>query len=367
MSVFKKYFLSFIISFLLLGFQVSYSQADCNTPAPFCTGVTNNFPAGTNTSAASGPDYGCLLTQPNPYWYYMQVATSGNIEISIAGTANEDVDFICWGPFSNLGSICNNLTSSNTIDCSYSSSPTETCTISNAVTGQIYMLLITNYANVAQNIEFGSTGSSTGATDCSILGGTMNATICPGGTANIQATTNLTNPSYTWTPGGQNTAAVSVSPSSTTVYTINIAGNMPSTGTPTTQILTATVTVTPPPTISLTNTGPYCPGSSGTLNANASGAISYTWTGPSFNNTSSTPSMSVPNIQNSGTYTVTAESAGGCTSSATTNIQVVPMASVTVNPPISLCPGNSFTLTANAVGATSYSWAGPSGYTKSSN
>ena len=108
------------------------SQTSCATAQPFCAGGTSGvtFPATVNGPAAQvGPNYGCLGTQPNPAWYYLQVSNSGNIDLYIAGTGNQDVDFICWGPFTNLASACGSLTAGNTIDCSYSSSPTETCNI----------------------------------------------------------------------------------------------------------------------------------------------------------------------------------------------------------------------------------------------
>ncbi|HRH10926.1 MAG TPA: hypothetical protein PLU73_05405, partial [Bacteroidia bacterium] len=128
---------------------------------PFCTGNQSGltFPATVNGPPAQpGPDYGCLMTQPNPAWYYLQVSQSGNLVILIEGQINnqpgQDVDFICWGPFASLAGICNSLTANNTIDCSYSPSPTETCNIPNGIVGEYYMVLITNFSNVQQNIVF---------------------------------------------------------------------------------------------------------------------------------------------------------------------------------------------------------------------
>ncbi|MBK6834887.1 MAG: hypothetical protein IPG89_11685 [Bacteroidetes bacterium] len=53
---------------------------------PFCTGTTYNFPAPVSgTEAEVGPDYGCFGTQPNPVWYYLQIASNGTIVMDIAG------------------------------------------------------------------------------------------------------------------------------------------------------------------------------------------------------------------------------------------------------------------------------------------
>src|SRR5690606_27137602 len=50
-------------------------------------------------------------------------------------------------------------------DCSYSSNPTETLTINNALPGQIYIVLITNYDGGAGNISIQQTGGL-GTTSC---------------------------------------------------------------------------------------------------------------------------------------------------------------------------------------------------------
>src|SRR5512137_710756 len=72
----------------------------CETAAPFCTGTLYNFPAGVNAgSGQPGPCYNCLLTTPNPAWYYMKVLTPGNIIISMHSEPSRDIDFCCWGPF----------------------------------------------------------------------------------------------------------------------------------------------------------------------------------------------------------------------------------------------------------------------------
>ena len=162
---------------LLVALGASASQAalradTCATAKPFCTGVSYSFPSSTNGTAESGPDYGCLGSQPNPSWYYLKIGTSGNIVIGIDQVDDNgvprDVDFICWGPFTSPVTPCTGLlTAGNIVDCSYSTSASETCTIPAAVVGQYYILLLTNYSNQPAHITFSQTGG-TGATDCSI-------------------------------------------------------------------------------------------------------------------------------------------------------------------------------------------------------
>ena len=59
--------------------------ATCGAADPFCTGNTYTFPNNTGIgNAGGGNNYDCLSTTPNPAWYYMEVATSGNINIGIS-------------------------------------------------------------------------------------------------------------------------------------------------------------------------------------------------------------------------------------------------------------------------------------------
>lgn len=168
----------------------------CAGSSPFCTGTTYVYPLNTNTSAEAGPNYVCLGSQPNPVWYYLLIDQPGPIEISM--TAPNDVDFIAWGPFSSQTGPCTaQLTApsnpgshwspgpgggypvGNTIDCSFDASNQEWCYIPNGQTGQYYILLITNYANVPQDVTFSQTGG-TGTTNCNIVQCDMtNITVTP--------------------------------------------------------------------------------------------------------------------------------------------------------------------------------------------
>ena len=179
-----------LLMFMFVCFY-SNSQTNCANAQPFCAGGNSgvNFPASVNQPDAFASSYDCLGSSPNPAWYYLQVSNSGNIVLGIAGTGNQDVDFICWGPFSSLASICGSISTSNVVDCSYSSSYTETCTITNAIAGQFYMVLITNFSNQIQNITFNQV-SGTGSTNCGLLA--SNSSICAGIQLPLQQITPLT-------------------------------------------------------------------------------------------------------------------------------------------------------------------------------
>jgi hypothetical protein len=147
-----------------------YSQSsDCSTAEGFCTGTNYTFPASTNTTAPVGPDYGCLGSQPNPAFYFLQIDQPGNLTITMQSTPLVDIDFICWGPFTDPSTMCDSLTGAYIEDCSYSTAAVEDCDIINAVTGQYYVLLITNFSNQNCNIDFSQTGGN-GTTNCCIEG-----------------------------------------------------------------------------------------------------------------------------------------------------------------------------------------------------
>jgi len=176
----------------------------CFGADPFCApgpGQALIFP---NVDDSSGTvadpslsNYGCLFTQPNPVWYFLQVDQSGLLEFEIVqntsfdanGNPNGqplDVDFIAWGPFTDT-EFCNDLDSctacssntidnnypyGNVVDCSYSAAPVETFTIPNAQSGEIYAVLITNFNGAPGFISLGQTNEGdqgSGTTDCDIV------------------------------------------------------------------------------------------------------------------------------------------------------------------------------------------------------
>ena len=347
-----------ILSLLCLIKLNSFSQNLCTSSSAFCannsTGST--FPAGVNNgSAAAGPDYGCLATQPNPAWYYFQVAQSGNVVIGIGGTGGGDVDFICWGPFTSPTGNCGNLTAANTVDCSFSASATETCTINNAIIGEYYELLLTNYSNTSQNINFNQVGG-TGATNCSLIAPVTSATICSGQTATISANTNLNSPTFLWSPGGMTTQTIVVSPSVTTVYTVSVNGLNPS-NTATTIIGTGTVTVSPPVPISVSpSSSSICFGQSVTLSSTGPGP--FNWTASTGTNPASAATVTVsPGVTTS--YTVIS-GIGTCTSSAVATVSISATPSISITPSLStICSGQSAVLTSS--GSAPFIWTASSG------
>ena len=101
--------------------------------SPFCSGIAQypaNFDgtgAGSGPQAPVGPNYDCLGTQGNPTFFSLTIESTGSIDFTLTNTANVDIDFILWGPFSNMNSAIQACDSMGTggvfgdvADCSYS-------------------------------------------------------------------------------------------------------------------------------------------------------------------------------------------------------------------------------------------------------
>ncbi len=346
---------------------VSFSQGSCQTAAPFCSGTTYNFPATVNgPPAQAGPDYDCLFTQPNPAWYYLQIAAPGPLTLTIQGQINggpgQDVDYVCWGPFPNLNNVCNSLTAGNVVDCSYSGSFTETLVIPNAQVGQYYMVCITNFANAAQNIVFNqpNIGPGAGTTNCAILCQVTVAnsgSVCTGGNVSLTANTTTAVTSFTWSgPGGFTSNQLNP------VITPTVSGtySLVATTSAGTCLATTNVTVAGLATPTISNVGATCQGMNFNLTVTGGPPAVFNWTGPNgFNSPQQNIAFTNASPAMSGNYLVTVTS-GLCTQTAAINISVTPMPTVMASNNGPYCVGQGITLSGG--GATSYTWTGPNNY-----
>ena len=162
--------------------------------------------------------------------------------------------------------------------------------------------------------------------------------VCFGNSATLNASGATT---YLWSTTAT-TTSISVAPTSSSTYTV--------TGTDVngcSKTDSATVFINSLPIVSAGADVSVCFGNSATLSA--SGAITYLWS-----TTATTTSISVAPTSSS-TYSVTGTDVNGCskTDSATVFINSLPVVSAGAD--ISVCIGNSATLTAS--GATTYLWS----------
>ena len=381
---FKKIFLTV---FLLAFFTFTYSQNNlCNLALPFCTGTTYNFPTSTSGGYGQlGPNYGCMATLQNPSWYYMQIANSGSITISISCVPGFNViNFACWGPFTSPTGPCtaqltatctgcpsNNLAApgyypqGNLVDCNTapSSFTPSICTIPNGITGEYYLLMIGKYSSQPFNIVFSQTGG-TGTTNCNLLAPpvTDNGPLCVGDTLIFNVSYPQLGATYNWsgpnsfTSTQMNPVINNVTLANAGIYTVTITVGSQST------VTTDTVTILAAPTPTVTNNSPVCTGDPISIVSTGGLGSTYLWSGPNgFTSTAAGIDINNATIINSGTYTVTVTGSNGCTAITTTNVIVYPPSTLTATNNGPVCSGSSVQL--NTTGTSPFSWTGPNGFT----
>lgn len=325
---------------------IASENATCETALPFCTdngaytfpaGVNSGSPCGSNYNAScsapyacsntAGQSYNCLSTAPNPAFYYLKIASTGNLKIKIYSTPRYDIDFDCWGPFDDPATACNQLSCSNIVDCSYiGGSDDEFCHINNAVVGKYYILLLTNYGNHACNIIFENIG--TGTTDCGIMPPLVenNGPYCVGETIYLTAN-GQAGASYSWSgPAGfsstlQNPTRTNCTAAMSGTYTCTITVGSAS------NSATTEVEVRPQPTANFTATA-VCQGNTtqftNTSTTNPSGqSMTYQWNfGDGHTSTEQNPSYT---FSTAGSHTVTLTVTSGeglCTDTKTQTVTV---------------------------------------------
>ncbi|NHM01045.1 beta strand repeat-containing protein, partial [Flavobacterium difficile] len=177
-----------LLFFIFLNINSVFSQATCASTSPICSGNIAPQPSLVGPNLGSP---GCLGSAPNGNWYTFQVGFAGDLIFNLHQGNNAplynnlDIDFICWGPFTDAqiasGAACNSLadltapaTPNNIVDCSYSGSATETILIPNANPGSNYILLITNFSGQPGLFvmeQTNSTAPGSGSTNCDVVCG----------------------------------------------------------------------------------------------------------------------------------------------------------------------------------------------------
>lgn len=146
--------------------QANFQQyQSCATSIPFTNSTNNPSGEAFNTTCIEEPFQG-------PTWFFMKIKSSGDIQLQISQVSTNgngtDVDFVLWGPFADLNSVCGQLDIPNEVDCSWLANAVENATINNAIAGELYVLLVDNYSNVPGEITITQTGG-TGSSDCGFL------------------------------------------------------------------------------------------------------------------------------------------------------------------------------------------------------
>ena len=178
-----------------------------------------------------------------------------------------------------------------------------------------------------------------------------NTSVCPGYPTQLTATGAA---SYTWQPGGDTTATITVAPSSATTYTVTGVG---ANGCEASDVVT--VLVQTEPLVTITPDTFFCAGTGGVqLNVQGPVGSTYQWTpAPGINPPYTIPN---PNVNPSGnqTYLVKVTDPNGCYMDTSVTVTVRPNPTITASgPPAPICSGVTTSVTANGAGpGGTYLW-----------
>ncbi|HWY13210.1 MAG TPA: T9SS type B sorting domain-containing protein [Bacteroidia bacterium] len=366
-------------------FQFVSSAGNGLTPGLTISNPSTNPQMGNGNNPLAPPNSGChLANAPGPQWLLLTVSSSGALGFSFGaiGSANPQAGFYDWEMWPYSPTACANIFG-NTLPpaaCNWNASssggtgmgsvpvgatPQNFQPSINVVAGQQFVICISNWSGVTTPVSFSNTGTAGLSCNPFVIPG---QTICQGSSAVLTGSTNLTGASSTITPGGNvslgSNISFTMSPATTTNYTITLTGTDPNLMTVTTVTTVTSITVLNP-TVAVNSASTVCQGSSVNLTALATGtAVTYNWSGPGgYSNATQNPVLNNLIPSQSGNYIVTANVTTGtlvCTATNTTNVTVIPVAQVTVAPSVvSVCENSSFVLNSGAANATSYSWVGP--------
>ncbi|MBO6080042.1 MAG: T9SS type A sorting domain-containing protein [Bacteroidales bacterium] len=163
--------------------------------------------------------------------------------------------------------------------------------------------------------------------------------ICRGESVSLAVITSAN--TYNWSTG-DNTATITVSPTSSTNYTVLVTDENGCTNTATKQI-----TVNQLPQLFINGPSTICQGDTGTLVA--SGGVAYQWSTGQYTSTL--------DVTASGIYTVTATGENNCTVSASKQVTMYALPIATLTESADICRGQQATLSVDAPAGCNYEWS----------
>jgi gliding motility-associated-like protein len=289
----------------------------------------------------------------------ISINTGGSYSVVITDTVTGCASTASLNVPANSAPVSLNITPSSTVTC-YPGPPVNILISTSAnfnwlpaseVTPNTGPLVSVNPSVTSTYTVLATLGSCTGSaaitisinpTPTVIISG-ASPTICAGITSTLSA---IGANDFSWLPGNISGSSVTVSPNSTTIYTVTGANGF------CTSTNTVLVTILPLPLLTAFSTpGTICIGQSATLIA--AGAQSIFWI------KNDLPSPFSPTVSVSPTlttlYTAFGTNSFGCSSSIALLLNVINSPAITANSTSTLiCAGESITLTAN--GSTSYTW-----------
>lgn len=322
---------------------ISFTDNSSNSP----TSWSWSFPGATpGSSTASNPSNVCYAAAGT----YTVTLTATNANGSNTAT---QIITVTNAPAANAGadvSICEGASATLTASggTTYSWSPS---TGLNTTTGAT--VIATPSVTTTYTVTVSNAGSCTAIDVVTVTVNPLPPVSAAGGGTICAGTSSLLTATgadiYQWMPGSLAGSSVTVTPTTSTTYTVT---GTASNGCSNTAIISLTVNPSPPVTV--TGTTAICSGDQVMLTA--TGANAYSWMPGSYTGSTITDTPS-----STTTYTITGTDSNGCTGTTTVTVTVNPLPSITATAQNSfICSGSSTTLLAS--GGDTYTWM-PGSYT----
>jgi gliding motility-associated-like protein len=291
--------------------------------------------------AVGDPPLSIVATYPFGTALYEECTTTNNIIFNIPQAQGSDYTFnVTWGGTATPGADFGALPTSITIPAGQTSVSIPVSIYTDGIAEGVETITCTYPMSVCEdgtatvNIDDPEPLTVDAGPPASLCSGASSASL------NASSLNGNGTVTYAWDNGGGNTQSISVSPASTTTYTVTATDQCGLTATD--QV---TVTVGTPPAVDAGAPQSICAGQTVTLSG--SGASSYFWD----NGVSDgVPFSAVSTL----TYTVTGTAVNGCQGTDQVTVTVNNLPTVDAGLPQSICSGGSVTL--NGSGASSYSW-----------
>jgi PKD repeat protein len=333
---------------ICVGGTVTFTDHSTNSPAGWNWNIQGGTPS---TYTVQNPTvtyntpgtYSVSLVATNAMGSNTVTATS-YITVNAFPTANAGSDVsICAGSTTTLtalGGTSYSWTPSTGLSATNISNP-----VANPTVTTIYSVTVTKNgcsATDAMTLTVNSIPVANAGSDAAICFGSATTFTASGGTT------------YSWTPSTGLSSATSANPAAnptvTTIYSVTASNGSCSA----TDALTLTVNSLP--TANAGSDAVICSGSSSTLTA--TGGASYSW-GPATGLSSTTIANPVASPTATTNYSVTVTDINGCTAADVMTLTVNSLPSANAGSDVTICTGNSTTLT--ATGGTSYTWTPSAG------
>lgn len=310
---------------------------DCVNASNLTVNATCLLTSGTTSGATEDliPDPSCDQGNINDVWYTFNSGpnTSVNVTVNLVTASWIGIEM-----FTACGTLATGLSMGGNVgNCDFNTSTPNPTLVTGLTPNTVYRFRL--FTNITFDIAGSFTVCLTTPPPPPPPTVSINsASICPGTTTTLTASPSTLGGTYLWSPGGQTTQTITVSPLTTTNYSVTYTLNGVGTN-------NSTVTVFAPPAINAGLDITICSGAQATLSG--TGGVSYSWNNGVTNNLAFNP-------LNTATYTVTGTDINGCTGTDQVTVTVNPNPTLSGNNVI--CPNTTSQLSGSGTAAANNAW-----------